>query len=87
MTWNQLRNSIKRVDAEGRERRRTKIKPIPRRDYDVFTPNESWHADQHEKLPCGMIIFGIIDGASRKLLLTLRVSDEKHRWTVYDIKL
>ena len=45
VTWTQLRNSILRVDAEGRERRRTKIKPIPRRDYDVVTPNELWYAD------------------------------------------
>ena len=81
----QLRRSIYRVDSVGRNRRRNLNHPIPRREYDVTIPNELWHADQHEKLPGRMFfIFGIVDGASRKLL-ALRVSDEKHRWTVYDM--
>lgn len=84
VTREKLRACINRVDYEGRQKRLHVARPIQRRDYDVTIPNDLWHADQNEKLPGRMFfIFGIVDGASRKII-SMKVADNKNRWTVYD---
>lgn len=82
VTRDRIRDSINRVDPDGRQQRK-KIK-IPRRDYNVRGPNHLWHIDGNHKLkPSGLIIHGGIDGFSRKIVF-LRCVDNNRAATMLD---
>ena len=73
VAWNRMRAMTRQVNPEGVEhRRKQRSNPIERVPYNVKNLNELWHMDQNEKL----IIFGIVDGATRSIL-SMMVFDHK----------
>ena len=83
VTRKRLRDSINRIDEEGRIERRS-IKHI-RGTYDNAGPNDTWHCDGNHKLvKSKMVIHGCIDGFSRKIIY-LRITDNNLSQTVADI--
>ena len=72
-----LRDSINRVDPEGRQHR--KKKAVKRRVH----PNELWHIDGNHKLRrYNLTIHGCIDGFSRRIIY-LKCCDNNKATTVY----
>lgn len=62
-----LRESISRVDPEGRSHRRNKA--VHRRVYSVPGPHHLWHIDgNHKLIAYNMVIHAGIDGFSRALM-------------------
>ena len=79
VAWNRMRAMTRQVIPEGVEhRRKLRLNAIERVPYHVKHLNELWHMDQNEKLmkEGGMIIFGIVDGATRSIL-SMMVFDHK----------
>jgi hypothetical protein len=66
-----LRKSIQRVDRLGQTLKRRAGAEKVRTDYHVDRPNYLWHIDGHHKLILwGIVIHGVVDGYSRKVLYT-----------------
>lgn len=83
VTRSRLRNSINRVDPEGRENR--KHKKIKRREYKVSGPHALWHIDGHHKLKNWKIAtHGCIDGYSRYIVY-LNAADNNSSTTVVNL--
>ena len=84
VTREKVREVIHLVSPEGVAHRTLKRhQPVPRTVYDVVVPNDLWHIDQNEKLmkKGGHIIFGIVDGATRRIV-QMYVADHKKPHTV-----
>jgi len=82
VTRQRLRDSIMRVDANGRNERRNNT--VHRRVYNVEGPHHLWHMDgNHKLIPFNLVIHGAIDGFSRAVLF-LRCSDNNRSSTVFD---
>lgn len=79
VTRKRVRESVNRVDAVGKELRKTKA--IKRREYTVAGPHHMWHIDGHHKLaPYGLVTHGCIDGFSR-MVLYLECTDNNRSTT------
>ena len=64
-----LRKSIQRVDRLGQTLRRRAVAKKTRTQYHVSRLNALWHIDGHHKLILwGIVIHGVVDGYSRKVL-------------------
>ena len=75
-----LRDSIHRIDTFGTLNRWAQI--IPRRTYNVTSPNSLWHIDGHHKLiRWKLVIHGGIDGYSR-MIVYLKCSNNNKSETV-----
>ncbi|XP_052441439.1 uncharacterized protein LOC127981027 [Carassius gibelio] len=67
--WNRIKESMHRVDAPGILERMTQLGCIVRRTYFVQRPLSLVHVDTNHKLiRYNIVIFGAIDGYSRKIL-------------------
>ncbi|KAI7802455.1 uncharacterized protein LOC130563201 [Triplophysa rosa] len=67
--WNRIKKSMHRVDAPGILERMTQLGCIVRRSYFVQSPLSLVHIDTNHKLiRYNIIIFGGIDGFSRKIM-------------------
>ena len=78
-----LRDSIYRVDAEGRQLR--KQKAIKRREYIVPGPYHMWHIDGHHKLiRYKLVTHGCVDGFSR-CVIYLQCCDNNKSSTVLEL--
>ncbi|XP_016407600.1 uncharacterized protein LOC107739874 isoform X2 [Sinocyclocheilus rhinocerous] len=67
--WNRIKESMHRVDAPGILERMTQLGCIVRRSYFVKSPLSLVHIDTNHKLiRYNIIIFGGIDGFSRKIM-------------------
>uniref|UniRef100_A0A9J8DGK1 Integrase core domain-containing protein n=1 Tax=Cyprinus carpio carpio TaxID=630221 RepID=A0A9J8DGK1_CYPCA len=67
--WNRIKESMHRVDAPGILERMTQLGCIVRRTYFVQQPLSLVHVDTNHKLiRYNIVIFGAIDGYSRKIL-------------------
>ena len=68
-----LEQSTKRLDCLGQILRQRTTAKKPWRQYHVSRPNTLWHIDGHHKLILwGIIIHGVIDGYSRKVVSKAR---------------
>ena len=68
-----LRDSMMRVDQEGRERRR--MRRVQHVEYNVTGPHHLWHVDgTHNLRTWNLSIQGCIDGGTR-LVMLLRCND------------
>lgn len=77
-----VRESLRRVDAEGVEARCRRS--LHRRVYSVPHPNSLWHIDGYHKLiRYHIVIHGGIDGFSRTIVY-LKASDNNRAETVYE---
>lgn len=75
-----LRDSVGRVDPEGRAHRQLHV--IDRRQYAVAGVNHLWHVDGHHKLiKYGIVTHGCIDGFSRRICF-LKASTNNRASTV-----
>jgi len=78
-----LRESIQRVDADGRQLR--KQKAIKRREYVVPGPHHMWHMDGHHKLiRYKLVTHGCVDGFSRSVIY-LQCCDNNKSDTVLEL--
>jgi hypothetical protein len=76
VTRERVRESVMRVDPEGRDERRKK--KLKRREYNVSGPHALWHMDGHHKLIKWKIItHGGIDGYSRFIVFLKAVDNNK----------
>mgnify|MGYP005699239659 CR=1 FL=1 len=76
ITHARLRDSSKRVDPEGVEKRRLKKGKV-RAHLDIYEAFEVVQMDGHFKLPWGLHVVGAIDVATRMPIL-IKVVDNKH---------
>uniref|UniRef100_A0A3B1JFC5 Integrase catalytic domain-containing protein n=1 Tax=Astyanax mexicanus TaxID=7994 RepID=A0A3B1JFC5_ASTMX len=75
-----LRDSFRRIDAEGVCMRRLRLHTLRRRQYSVPGPNYLWHIDGHHKL-IRFVVHGGVDGFSR-LVVYLTVAGNNRASTV-----
>ncbi|XP_026076638.1 uncharacterized protein LOC113054983 isoform X2 [Carassius auratus] len=74
--------SLRRVDPEGMELRRLRLRTARRRRYSVPAPNSVWHIDgNHKLIRWRIVIHGGIDGFSR-LVAYLKVATNNKAQTV-----
>ena len=83
-TRQRVRDSVKRVDAAGRQGRKKQKKK--RVEYNVFSPHKLWHMDGWHKLnkKAGIVVHGCIDGATRKVIY-VRATDNNSASTLLEI--
>lgn len=75
-----LRDSLNRVDSEGRQERKSKT--VKRRVYSVPGPHHLWHLDGHHKLKnFHLVIHAAVDGYTR-LCTFVRCNDNNEARTV-----
>jgi hypothetical protein len=80
VTRERLRECINRLDAAGREARKTFT--VVRRLYNVAGPHHLWHIDGcHKLIHFGLVVHGGIDGFSRSIMF-LRYSDDNRKETM-----
>uniref|UniRef100_A0A1A8AUB6 Integrase core domain-containing protein n=2 Tax=Nothobranchius furzeri TaxID=105023 RepID=A0A1A8AUB6_NOTFU len=78
ITWTRIWASLKRVDALGVATRATLVGCVVRRSYTVQAPLSLVHVDTNHKLiRYGFVIFGGIDGFSRKIMYLDASTDNK----------
>nr|XP_054605991.1 uncharacterized protein LOC107395523 [Nothobranchius furzeri] len=78
ITWTRIWASLKRVDALGVATRATRVGCVVRRSYTVQAPLSLVHVDTNHKLiRYGFVIFGGIDGFSRKIMYLDASTDNK----------
>uniref|UniRef100_A0A8C6NSC1 Integrase core domain-containing protein n=1 Tax=Nothobranchius furzeri TaxID=105023 RepID=A0A8C6NSC1_NOTFU len=78
ITWTRIWASLKRVDAFSVVTRATRVGCVVRRSYSVQAPLSLVHVDTNHKLMrYGFVIFGGIDGFSRKTMYLDASTDNK----------
>ncbi|XP_039870712.1 uncharacterized protein LOC120723360 [Simochromis diagramma] len=79
-----LRESLRRVDAEGVNIRRLRLHVLRRRQYSVPGPNSLWHIDgNHKLIRWRFVVHGGTDGFSR-LIVYLTVAGNNRARTVLE---
>lgn len=76
--WTRVWDSMHRVDSAGILSRMTQLRCVVRRTYSVQGPLHLVHIDSNHKLiRYGLVIFGAIDGYSRKIMYLGAATDNK----------
>ena len=76
VTRQRVRDSVVRVDPEGKIQRRADFARRVRGDFHISRAGFMVSIDGHEKLPFGLFVYGAVDVSTRRVLY-MRLSDSK----------